>query len=96
MAEFTVTSSELRNKANELSNLNNRYKQEIENLVAEENALKSMWEGEAKEAFTQAFNRDKAKMEAFYSAIQDYISKLNAIAAQYDASERQNVATAGS
>ena len=96
MAEFTVTSSELRNKAQELSRMNTQYKQEIDNLVAEEAALKSMWEGEAKEAFTSAFNRDKAKMDAFYSAIQDYIAKLGAIAAQYDASEGQNVATAGS
>lgn len=96
MAEFTVTASELKSKANELSSLNNKFQQEITTLVTEENALKAMWEGEAKEAFSTAFNRDKAKMDNFHKAIQDYIQKLNMIAAQYEQAERTNVATARS
>lgn len=96
MAEFTVTATELKNKSNELATLNNKLQQEITTLVTEENALKSMWEGEAKEAFSSAFNRDKAKMDNFHKAIQDYIQKLNMIASQYEQSERTNVATAKS
>ena len=65
MAYIQVTSSELRTKAEELRGLNQRFTQEIENMLSHQNNLNSMWEGEAKEAFNQAFNQDKGKLDNF-------------------------------
>lgn len=50
MAEFTVTATELNNKAGELERLNKSLEQKIQALEQENNSLASMWEGDAKEA----------------------------------------------
>ena len=96
MAEFTVTASELNTKAAELERLNNQLNQKIEALQTEEGSLKTMWEGDAKEAFSNSFNQDKAKMMLFHTEIGKYIQALRVIAAKYEVAERTNVATASS
>ena len=94
MAEFTVTASELNTKAAELERLNNQLNQKIEALQQEEASLATMWEGDAKEAFSNSFKTDKAKMSLFHAEIQKYIAALRTIAAKYEVAERTNVATA--
>lgn len=94
MAEFTVTASELRNKAGELERLNKSLEQKIQALDNENRNLASMWEGDAKDAFATSFERDKAKMMLFHTEIGKYIAALRNIASKYDVAERTNVATA--
>ena len=69
MAAFTVTSSELKAKANELRNLNAQFKTQVGNLESQEGNLVTMWEGEAKNAFHTAFMNDKSQMDKFYDLI---------------------------
>ena len=56
MASFITTPAQLRAKAEELSSLNNSFKTNVSELEAEEQNLMGMWEGQAKEAFHQAFS----------------------------------------
>ena len=49
MAEFQVTASTLKQKAEELSTLNNNFAKKVEELMASEKSLSGMWEGQAKD-----------------------------------------------
>ncbi len=91
MSFFQVTSQQLRGKADELSQLNRRFAAERENLVAGEQNLSTMWEGEANETFHRAFTSDCGQMEVFSEGIDYYISALLSIAARYEQAERMNV-----
>ena len=94
MSFIQVTSSELRNRAAELQGLNSKFQNEIENLTSCQNNLNTMWEGEAKEAFNSAFIKDKSTMDAFKSAIDQYVQALLVIAARYEEAEKKNVSVA--
>lgn len=90
MADFKVTASVLNSQANELTELNGRFKTEVEQLVAAESSLNSMWDGEANDAFHNAFMVDKSKMDEFYNLIIQYVQKLNSIATRYTQTEQAN------
>lgn len=94
MGLIRVTSAELKNRAQELTALNNTLKTNVSELEATEQNLASMWEGEAKSAFHQAFNSDKVQMANFSLWIEKYVSSLLAIAAKYEQAENVNVSTA--
>lgn len=90
MAFFQVTSSELRNKAARLQELNGQLKAKAVELSDREGALCSMWEGEAKNVFHQAFSRDRQQMDAFCQLIGQYVQALLEIAARYEEAEARN------
>jgi WXG100 family type VII secretion target len=94
MAAFTVTSSELRTKASSLRESNAQFKTQTGNLDEQEGSLLSMWEGEAKTAFDNAYKSDRAQMDNFYNLIEQYCVALETIAAKYDQAESANVSTA--
>lgn len=94
MAEIQVTSSQLRSKAEELSQLNERFRSEVTTLTDTESTLRTQFEGEASESFHSAFTSDMTQMQNFYNAIAQYVSKLEEIAAAYEKAEQANVATA--
>jgi len=94
MAEFQVTAAQLQSKAEELSQYNASFKQKVDSLEETEVALMGMWDGEAKDTFHAAFNRDKVNMQNFYNAIAQYVSALQQIAAKYSQAEAQNTQTA--
>lgn len=94
MALIQVTASELKSKANELRSLNGQFKSQVGNLESQEASLASMWEGEAKTAFHNAFNNDKTQMDAFNQLIEKYCQALETIAAKYEQAEAANAATA--
>jgi WXG100 family type VII secretion target len=96
MAEFQVTAQQLRTKAGELRDMNSKLKGYIEELVEKEANLATMWEGEAQQAFRNAFQQDKGQMDNFYNAIEQYASALEAIAAKYEQAESTNYNTASS
>lgn len=96
MAFFQVTAFELRNKAEELRDLNQRFLSEEEKLNNYHDALNGMWEGETKESFSREFIRDKGRMDNFFNAINQYIEALNLVASKYEEAESRNVALANS
>lgn len=91
MAEFQVTSSQLRQKAQLLSQLNSSLNTQITVLQNSETGVCSMWEGEAKNAFHRAFTHDKQCMDEFKKAIDQYVRALEQIAQSYEKGESQNV-----
>lgn len=91
MAEFMVTAANLFSKASELESLNSNFKSQVEKLSSDEQALSGMWEGEARNAFHNAFEHDKNEMYEFYNAIVTYVNALNDIAKKYAQAEATNV-----
>lgn len=91
MATFRVTTNELKTKAEELRSLNAQFKNEVGNMETLEGSLSGMWEGEAKDAFHNAFSSDKVQMDNFYNAIELYIQRLETAAVKYAQAEATNV-----
>ena len=94
MGVIRVSANELKAKANDLMTLNASLKTNVGDLEATEQNLASMWEGEARDAFHQAFNNDKIQMTNFTTLIEKYVNSLLAIAAKYEQAEKVNVSTA--
>ena len=94
MASFITTPAQLRAKAEELSSLNNSFKTNVSELEAEEQNLMGMWEGQAKEAFHQAFSSDKIQMTNFSTLIERYVASLLTMAAKDEEAEGVNRETA--
>ncbi|MDD6492934.1 MAG: WXG100 family type VII secretion target [Firmicutes bacterium] len=90
MSFFQVTSSELRNRAGRLSDLNQQFRAKAEQLGDQEMNLCSMWEGQAKDAFHQAFLRDRQQMETFHGLIEQYVQALLEIAYRYEQAENRS------
>lgn len=91
MAEIKVTAAQLNTKAEELEALNNQFKSTVNSLEETEAALAGMWDGEAKDAFHQAFTNDKTQMNNYYNAIAQYVNVMRQIAAKYAQAEATNV-----
>lgn len=94
MALIRVTASQLRVKAEELTGWNRQFEKQTGELEACEQRLAAMWEGQAKEAFHQAFARDRLQMANFSALIDKYVSTLLAVAAKYERAENANTQTA--
>ena len=94
MGTIRVTAATLKSKAGELKSLNEKLKSDVNNLESTEQNLTSMWEGEAKQAFHNAFHSDKVQMDNFARLIDVYVQKLETIAEKYASAESTNVSTA--
>ena len=94
MALIRVTAAQLKAKADELTGLNTSLKTNVKDLESCEQNLASMWEGQAKDAFHQAFHNDKVQMGNFSMLIEKYVSVLLNIAAKYEQAEGMNTETA--
>ena len=53
MAEIKVKSSELKSKAETLTQLNSKFRQEVQKMIQYESELATMWEGDAQQAKLQ-------------------------------------------
>ncbi len=91
---FRVTSSQLRQKADELRTLNGQFKASVSNLQASESALNGMWEGDARKAFHTAFMQNKSKFDNFSNGMEEYAQRLLNAADEYDRTEAANVGIA--
>lgn len=94
MAEIRVTAAQLKAKAEELTGLNNQLKTNVNELESCEQNLSAMWEGQAKDAFHQAFSNDKIQMTNFSTLIEKYVYTLTGIATEYERVEAINTETA--
>ena len=90
MAQIMVTSTQLRQTAEQLKELNGQYRTQLGALESTEATLKGQWEGEANEKFHAAFVRDKAEMDEFAGLIDQYAVALEQIAAEYEKAEQAN------
>lgn len=93
-ANFVVTASNLTSGANELSQLNQAYRNMVETLVTTEASLNSMWEGEARDSFRRVFEEDREQLVRFADLIDKYAQTLTQIADNYRKAEETNTATA--
>ena len=94
MAEFRVTSRELRSKASELRQLNSQFKKAVEEMTETEQQLVGMWDGDAKDAFHTAYHNDKSQMDTFYQTIDRHSQALENNASKYETAEQKNLNTA--
>lgn len=91
MAQFNVTINELVSKATQLNEMNQTFKTQKDNLVELENGLNSMWEGDARTTFHNAFGHDVQQMEIFYGVVAKYVETLLNTAKNYQDAEMINV-----
>lgn len=94
MGRFKVTPKQMRNVANELETLNNRFKSEVEKLRSDNETLGRQWEGDARKKFNEEFLKDADKFNKFYEGIQKFIQQLRHNADEYDKVENTNVSIA--
>ena len=90
MGLIQVTPATLRAKAEELRSLNTNLKAKVENMNEVEQALAGKWKGDARDAFHQVFNNDKAQFDNFSILIENYIVALENAATEYDNKEAMN------
>ena len=88
MAEIKVTPQEVSRKADSLQQFNQQFRAEVEKLAGYVGQLNNMWEGQAKDAFNNAFNTDREKMSRFAENIEKYAAALREIASQYENAEQ--------
>ena len=94
MSFYQIDSKQLRTKKDELASLIQRFLQEKESLCGNEVALRSMWEGEANDAFHSEFMRNAGRMDTFVKVIDQYVRVIESVANRYDMAEQNNVGRA--
>ena len=90
MAKIRVTPQTLRQRADELETLNNKFKNEVEKLRTLNGTLGQQWRGDAR----TAFDKDVQKFEQFIKGIMDFIRVLRQNADEYDRVENTNTSIA--
>lgn len=88
--KFRVTPKAMRDAANELETLNNKFKTEVGNLRADNQTLGRQWEGDARTKFNEEFSKDTEKFDKFHEGIQKFIQQLRKNADEYDKVENKN------
>lgn len=91
MSQLMVTAQELRSKAAELRQRNNQVRTQLNTMISNKNSVCNMWEGEAKDNFSRAFDHDKNEINDFIQTIEQYAAALESAAEQYERTERNNV-----
>ncbi len=94
MAMFLVNFEQLRQKAEQLEQMNVQFRKAVSQLSDSEASLAQMWEGEAQKAFRTAFNQDREQFEAFAQGIDKYVQALREAVSQYESAENKNVGIA--
>lgn len=88
MQEIVVKSSgELENVIQQLTRYNSDFESKVQELVAEQQRVDGMWDGQANTEFNNNFNKDKQQFDAFHEAIEDYVQKLTQIKQNYEDAE---------
>ena len=84
-----VTSATLRQRADQLEQLNTNYKGKVVSLNDKEIQLNGQWDGEANTVFHNEFIRNKACLDKFAQIVDTYTAAMRSAAAKYDAAEAQ-------
>lgn len=86
--KFRVNPQELAKQAQALQELNERFKSEVQIMTEKEESLSSMWEGEARNAFHNAYATDVEKFQNFYNGIARFVQALADAAQEYAKAEQ--------
>ena len=93
-ANFRVSPAQLIQQAQGLQALNERCKTEVAAMTEKEEALSGMWEGEARNAFHNAYATDAEKFANFYNGIARFVEALTEVAQTYAKAESEAAARA--
>ena len=91
---FRVTPAQLMQQAQDLQTLNERFRTEVNAMTEKEESLSGMWEGEARNAFHNAYATDAQKFQEFYNTVARFIQTLSEDAQKYQKAEAQAAAVA--
>ena len=91
MATIRVSANELRARAEQLNEMNNSLKAKVEEFDSSAQSLAAQWEGEARDAFLNAVNQDKAQMENFIAVITSFYQVLLQMVQNYEQAESKNL-----
>ena len=91
MAEFQMTASALKEKAELLRQLGERYTNKVQELVLAQQKLSASWEGAGKAAFDRVFQEDCMKMDLFRQTVEEYYQVLQQIIAGYEQAESRSI-----
>ena len=94
MAELVVSSKELRQKKEQLSQLAGTLKSQVTSYEQLGKSLNSMWDGDAKDTFVKKLDLDLEKILSLLKLVMEFITLLDKIIALYAMMEAKNVATA--
>lgn len=94
MAHLELTQAEVNAAIQELTSQNAEFKASVSRLVAAQEELGAMWQGDANTAFKAAFNSDKGQWDNFGNLVTSYIEGLSRIMSLYNNAESRNVDTA--
>jgi len=94
MALIRVTAEELKNRAELLNQENSGLKTKVEEFEAASQSLAAQWEGEARDAFVNAYTQDKAQMDNFVRVIDEFYQALLRVYQNYSDAETKNIDTA--
>lgn len=90
--KFAVNPQELAKQAQNLQDLNERFKDEVQKMTEKEEALSKMWKGPARDEFHNSYAVDAEKLQKFYNGINQFIKALDDAAKEY-ATIEQNAAS---
>lgn len=96
MAEFQVTASKLKEKAELLQQLNAGYEKKVQELILAQRQLNASWDGAGREAFDRVFQEDCVKMDLFRQNVDAYYQALLQIIAGYEQAENHNISLVAS
>ena len=89
-----VTFSEMQSAIDELTTLNEQFGRKVSELESLQQELTASWDGQANDAFDQAFQTDKGKWTEFQTLVSQYVSGLQQIRQAYVTAEGVNTGTA--
>ncbi|GEM_PF-1083658 len=95
MSEFQVSLQELQAQMEQLRQHNQQLKSYESELAEYASGLKSMWEGDAANAYIQAISKDCAHIGQFASVIGLFIAVMQTIISNYLNAENENISLAG-
>lgn len=90
MSTFEITASQVQNVIRDLSASNSEFKNRVAELAESQQTLAGKWEGAAKIAFNNDFNKNKVKWDEFGVLVDQYIQALQSIMEIYEKSDQQS------
>ena len=94
MGLIRVSPLELRQRANMLAEANHSVRAKVDEFELSCHALAGQWEGEARDAFVNAYTQDKAQMDNFVRVIDEFYQALLRVYQNYSDAETKNIDTA--
>ena len=94
MSKYTVTNAAMETTMRELKADNEEFRNRVVTLVNKQEELAAQWQGEANDAFKNAFNSDKGQWDKFAALVDQYAEAIGTIKNIYQTAETTNTGTA--